>query len=304
MAFAAIDLPGEFVGRGQAEFDLGHLAEQAPEAAAQFVAIVGGKILGQQGIRGGGPELQQCAPQRQSFPMGKAGEAREFLSDGISAFEKEDGNRRLAAGDFDLAPFGDSEHAVQVLRLDGEKLQFQRVKLAGAEPALGAAGRNKAVAGGELGRGNIVLQPIAKPFGNPRHEPAVDNGELFGGRLQRQLLQYEVLVHSHQKFDGGLLPFYVSFETIVKQPSAGLAGRTAFFTELLEFTSEGDGSRDGREGGKAPNSNLQAPEKHQARKLQIALNLLTAAIGCWNLEVLWCLDVDAWCFRQSQSRKQ
>jgi hypothetical protein len=44
---------------------------------------------------------------------------------------------------------------------------------------------------------------------------------------------------------------------------------------------------------KAPNSKLQAPEKHQISSTK---QTVQGAIGGWRLEFLWSLDVGAWSF--------
>jgi hypothetical protein len=45
------------------------------------------------------------------------------------------------------------------------------------------------------------------------------------------------------------------------------------------------------EAAKAPSSNIQAPEKHQASNTKVA-----AAFGAWDLIILWCLELGIWSF--------
>ena len=89
--------------RRQAQFNFGHLAEQPPEAVAKFVPVVRGEILKRQQISGGGgPELKQRAPQRQSFAVRQAGQPREFLPDRIAAFKEQYRCRHSTQHDFGI----------------------------------------------------------------------------------------------------------------------------------------------------------------------------------------------------------
>jgi hypothetical protein len=45
----------------------------------------------------------------------------------------------------------------------------------------------------------------------------------------------------------------------------------------------------------APSTKHQAPEKHQDPNIKLP----AVRIGSWNLELLWSLELDVWCFRQS-----
>jgi hypothetical protein len=51
-------------------------------------------------------------------------------------------------------------------------------------------------------------------------------------------------------------------------------------------------------GSKTPSTNVQAPEKSKASKtkLQEALTQAVFALGAWDLELFWSLDVGAWGF--------
>jgi hypothetical protein len=48
----------------------------------------------------------------------------------------------------------------------------------------------------------------------------------------------------------------------------------------------------------APTTNIQAPEKHQARSTK-DLNVTPSDFGAWSLELLWGLALGCWSFNRS-----
>ena len=125
-------------------------------------------------------------------------QARESLSQRFAGGEKRNRRRRIFRGNFQLMPFRHGEQAIEELRLHGEKLQFERTKLAGANDAVGVAQDDQAVPGGQLPGFSAMLQPVARALGHARHHPSVIAWNPFGGRRQGQRLQNEVSFNGHK----------------------------------------------------------------------------------------------------------
>jgi len=197
MAFAAMQLPGQFGQRTFGEFGLGHLSDQLPDLITKLVANRGWRRHGQQTGNGVGPQLQQRATYREPVAVRLVGQPRKFLANGFSG--RKDGNGRpgMIWRDLELMPFRHREQAVEILRLNGEQVQFQQAKLAGAHDPVGVVKHNQTIAGVELAMNGLVLQPISRAFGHTRYQPAAATREPFSGGWQGQLLQDEMSLDNH-----------------------------------------------------------------------------------------------------------
>lgn len=182
VAFATMELPGQFRQGTFGQFGLGHLSDQFPDMIAEFIAAGGcrGRYRQKAG-HGIGPELQQCATHGQPVAVGLVGQPHEFLADGFRDGENGNGRGRLVRGDFQSLPFRHGEHAVEVLQLDGEKLQLERAQLAGTNNPTDIAGGDQTITGRELPGFDPMLQPVARARRHARHQPSMATGKPFGG---------------------------------------------------------------------------------------------------------------------------
>ena len=103
--------------------------------------------------------------------------------------------------DFKLMRFRHREQAIEVLRLDGEKLQFQRTELAGSQYPIAVAHGDQAVTHAKLAGGHPRLQPVTNAFGHTCHEPFLMTRCPLAGRTQRQFTQYKMALKSHRRID-------------------------------------------------------------------------------------------------------
>ena len=103
-------------------------------------------------------------------------------------------------------PFRHRQQAVEILRLDGEELQFQQTELAGTHNPVGIAENQQTVTDRQLPGLCAGLHPVAGALRDPRHQPSRTTRHPFGGGRQNHCLQHEMSFDGHAaaQVEGGL----------------------------------------------------------------------------------------------------
>ena len=198
MPFAAMQLPGQFRQRMFGQFGFSHLPDQFTDMIAEFIAVGGGGGRRRQPAGHGiGPELQQRTPLGQPVAVLVVGQPHKFLTDRLARRKNGNERCRILRGDLQLLPFGHGEHAVEVLQVDGKKLQFEGTKLAGPDDSIDITRGDQTITRRQLPGFGAGLQPIAHALRHAHHQPILAKRQPFGGRRQRQLLQNEVSLDKH-----------------------------------------------------------------------------------------------------------
>ena len=187
----------------------------------QFLAMSGVQRLRERAGDRLRPELQQRGAGGQAFALRLDGEPREFLAERLGGDKQNQPGGGIPGGQGKLVSFGHGEHAVEELRLHGEKLELERPQLAGAQDEPGVARRHETVAGLEF-TGAAALLPVAHALRDARDGPAGRGRGPLAGRAQDEFLQNQMSLNGHWQRENAdvILPEGFDCVTIVKHKYA------------------------------------------------------------------------------------